>query len=151
MKSNEEIISDLKDLITTLNDGKKGYESAAETTDSTELKSVFQKFASERATDAAELKDHIKVHGGNEDDETDSSVLGSAHRAWIDIKQTFTGNDNKSILDAIETGEKSAIEKYDALIADYQGHGDHLNLLKKQRAGIQSNLQQIESLKIQHA
>lgn len=151
MKSNDEIISDLKSLITTLNDGKKGYESAAETTDSSELKSLFNKFASERATYAAELKDHIKVHGGNEDDETSSSILGSAHRAWIDIKQAFTGNDNKSILEAIETGEKAAIEKYDALIADYQDHADHLNLLKKQREGIQSNMQQIKSLQVQYA
>ena len=150
MESNEQIVADLKGLISILNDGKDGYESAAKTTDSTELKAVFEKFAAQRATYAAELKEHLKVHGGNADTEG-GSLLGAAHRAWIDVKQVFTGNDNKSILDSIETGEKSAIKNYDELIADYQDHADHLNLLKKQRDGIQYNMQQIESLKIQFA
>lgn len=151
MESNKEIISDLKSLVTILNDGKQGYESAAETTDSLELKAVFGKYALERAAYAAELKAHIKQHGGNEDDNDNGGVLGSIHRTWIDVKQALSGNNDKAILDAIITGEKSAIEKYDGYIADYADHADHLSLLKKQRDGIQSDLNQIESLKIQHA
>lgn len=149
MKTNDEIISDLNSLVNILNDGKKGYESAAETTDSLELKAVFEKDALERAAYAAELKAHIKVHGGNEDGNDSGGLLGAVHRGWIDIKQAFTGNDNKSILDAIETGEKTAIEKYDGFIADYTDHADHLALLQKQRNGIQQDLNQIESLKSQ--
>ena len=148
MKTNDEIISDLESLVTILNDGKKGYESAAQTTDSLELKAIFEKDALERAAYAAELKAHIKVHGGNDDNES-GGVLGAVHRGWIDIKQAFTGNDNKSILNAIETGEKAAIEKYDGYIADYTDHADHLALLQKQRNGIQQDLNQIESLKSQ--
>ena len=151
MESNKEIVSDLNSLINILNDGKQGYESAAETTDSLELKAVFGKYALERAAYATELKAHIKQHGGNEDDNDNGGLLGAAHRAWIDIKQAVTGNDNKSILDAIVTGEKAAIEKYDGYIADYTDHADHLPLLKKQRDSIQQALSQIESLKIQNA
>ena len=151
MESNKEIISDLNSLVTILNDGKKGYESAAETTDSLELKAVFGKYALERAAYAAELKAHIKTHGGNEDDNETGGVLGVVHRTWIDIKQAFAGNDNKAILDAIITGEKAAIEKYDGYIADYTDHADHLALLKKQRDSIQQDLTQIESLKVQHS
>ncbi len=151
MKTNDEIISDLNGLVTILNDGKKGYESAAETTDSTELKALFRKFALERAGYATELKAHIKVHGGNEDDNEGGGVLGAVHRTWIDVKQAFAGNDNKAILDSIITGEKGALVKYDADIADYTDHADHLALLKKQRDGIQNDLNQIESLKLQYA
>lgn len=150
MESNKEIISDLNGLVNILNDGKQGYESAAETTDSTELKAVFRKFALERAEYATELKAHIKVHGGNEDGNESGGVLGAVHRTWIDIKQAFAGNDNKAILDSIVTGEKAAIEKYDGYIADYTDHADHLTLLKKQRDGIQNDLNQIESLKLQY-
>lgn len=146
MKTNEEIVSDLESLVTILNDGKKGYESAAETTNSLELKAIFEKDALQRAAYATDLKAHIKVHGGNDDNES-GGVLGAVHRGWIDIKQAFTGNDNKSILNAIETGEKAAIEKYDGYIADYTDHADHLALLTKQRDGIQQDLNQIESLK----
>lgn len=151
MESNKEIISDLNSLVTILNDGKQGYESAAETTDSLELKAVFGKYALERAAYAAELKAHIKQHGGNEDDNDNGGLLGAAHRTWIDIKQAFTGNDNKAILDAIITGEKAAIEKYDGYIADYTDHADHLALLKKQRDSIQGALSQIQSLSVQQA
>ncbi len=150
MESNKEIISDLDSLVTILNDGKKGYESAAETTDSLELKAVFAKYALERAAYATELKAHIKMHGGNEDENETGGVLGAVHRTWIDIKQAFAGNDNKAILDAIVTGEKAAIEKYDGYIADYTDHADHLALLKKQRDGIQSDLKQIQSLEMQY-
>jgi uncharacterized protein (TIGR02284 family) len=151
MKTNEEIVSDLNSLVNILNDGKKGYESAAETTDSLELKAIFEKDALERAAYATELKAHIKVHGGNEDDNETGGLLGAVHRGWIDIKQAFTGNDNSSILEAIETGEKAAIEKYDAFIADYTDHADHLALLQKQRNGIQEDLNQILSLKSQQS
>ena len=133
MKTNDEIISDLKGLVNILNDGKQGYESAAETTDSLELKA------------------HIKVHGGNADDNDNGGVLGAVHRTWIDIKQAFAGNENKAILDSIITGEKAAIEKYDAYIADYTDHADHLTLLKKQRDGIQEDLNGIQSLKLQYS
>lgn len=151
MKTNDEIISDLNSLVNILNDGKKGYDSAAETTDSLELKAIFKKDALERAAYANELKAHIKTHGGNEDDNESGGLLGAVHRGWIDIKQAFTGNDNKAILDAIITGEKAAIEKYDAYIADYTDHADHLALLQKQRNGIQQDLNQIESLKSQQS
>ncbi len=151
MKTNDEIISDLKGLVNILNDGKQGYESAAETTDSLELKAIFRKDALERAAYATELKAHIKVHGGNADDNDNGGVLGAVHRTWIDIKQAFAGNENKAILDSIITGEKAAIEKYDAYIADYTDHADHLTLLKKQRDGIQEDLNGIQSLKLQYS
>ncbi|RYE31036.1 MAG: PA2169 family four-helix-bundle protein [Sphingobacteriaceae bacterium] len=91
MENNKEIISDLNSLITILNDGKQGYESAAETTDSLELKAVFGKYALERAAYATELKAHIKQHGGNEDDNENGGVLGAIHRGWLDVKHAVTG------------------------------------------------------------
>ena len=151
MKTNEEIVSDLNGLVNILNDGKEGYESAAKTTDSLELKAVFAKDALDRVANAAELKAHIKAHGGNEDGNDSGGLLGAVHRGWIDLKQAITGNDNKAILDSIVTGEKAAIEKYDAIIADYADHADHLALLQKQRDGIQEDLNQIESLKLQNS
>ncbi|MVN23039.1 ferritin-like domain-containing protein [Mucilaginibacter arboris] len=150
MKTNDEIISDLKGLVNILNDGKEGYQSSAEATDSVELKAVFEKIALERAAYATELKAHIKVHGGDSDNDS-GGLLGAVHRTWIDIKQAVSGNDNKAILDSIVTGEKAALEKYDADIADYTDHADHLALLKKQRDGIQNDLNQIQALLIQYA
>jgi len=144
MESNKDIISDLKGLINIVNDGKEGYESAAETTASGELKAVFLKYSAQRAGYAAELKAHIKQHGG-ESENQEGGVLGALHRTWIDIKQALTSKEDSAILGAIETGEKAAIEKYDAALEDETLHADHIALLQKQRTGILEALREIET------
>ena len=59
----------------------------------------------------------------------------------------MSSKEDAAILGAIETGEKAAIEKYDALLQDTATHADHLSLLNKQRDGIQNALTEISSLK----
>ncbi|MBB5624087.1 uncharacterized protein (TIGR02284 family) [Pedobacter cryoconitis] len=144
MESNKEIISDLKGLVNIVNDGKEGYESASETTDSIELKGLFLKYAAQRAGYAMELKEHIAQHGGDSENE-DGGILGSLHRTWIDIKQALSSKEDAAILGAIETGEKAAIEKFDKCLEDYASHADHIGLLQKQRTGILEALREIET------
>lgn len=150
MKSNEEIIDDLKGLVKIINDGKEGYESAAETSDNAELKTLFYGFSIERATYAADLKSHISIHGGESENE-EGDILGALHRTWVDVKQAFTTHQSHAILEAITTGEKVAIERYDEVLADYTDHADHYNLLKNQRDGIEAALSRIEMLSRQYA
>lgn len=145
METNKEIISDLKDLLSILNDGKEGYESAGEATESIELQGTFLKYAAQRAGYAEELRAHIATHGENAENES-GGVLGALHRTWIDIKQALSSKEDAAILDAVVTGEKAAIEKYDKYISDYADHADHIELLKKQRAGVLEALKEIESL-----
>lgn len=144
MESNKEIISDLKGLVNIVNDGKEGYESASETTDSIELKGLFLKYSAQRAGYALELKEHIVQHGGDSENE-DGGILGSLHRTWIDIKQALSSKEDTAILSAIETGEKAAIEKFDKCLEDYASHADHIGLLQKQRTGILEALREIET------
>ncbi len=144
MEENKEIISDLKGLVNILNDGKEGYESAAETTESTELKSLFRNFAVQRSEYAQELKAHLAQHGGESENES-GGVLGALHRTWIDIKQALSSKEDKAILGAIETGEKAAIEKFDIALEDPATHADHISLLQKQRTGIREALSEIET------
>ena len=146
MEDNNEIISDLKGLINILNDGKEGYNSASETTEDLELKGLFLNFAVQRGLYADELKAHLAQHGGTSDNE-EGGVLGALHRTWIDIKQAFSSKENSAILGAIETGEKAAIEKFEAAINDPATHADHIVLLQKQLSGIKDSLAQIESYK----
>jgi uncharacterized protein (TIGR02284 family) len=145
MENNKEIISDLKGLVSIVNDGKEGYESAAETTDNIELKAVFLKYVAQRALYETELKAHIAKHGGDSDNE-EGGILGAIHRTWIDIKEALTDKSETAVLGAIVTGEKAALDKYDACISDHQLHEDHLNLLTTQRNGIAEALKEIEVL-----
>lgn len=144
METNNEIINDLKGLVNIVNDGKEGYESAAEATDSIELQGLFLKYSAQRAGYAMELKDHIATHGGDSENES-GGILGALHRTWIDIKQALSSKEDVAILSAIETGEKAAIEKYDQVLEDYQSHADHIELLQRQRTGIREALKEIET------
>ena len=144
MENDKEIISDLNGLVNIINDGKEGYESAAEATDNPELKALFAKYSEQRAVYAQELKSHIATHGGDSTNE-DGGLLGVLHRTWIDIKQSLSSNEDSAILEAVTTGEKAAIEKYDIALKNYEEHADHIDLLQKQRTGIAEALASIES------
>ena len=145
LKSREEVVSNLQVLLSLLNDGKEGYQHAAEITDNMELKTVFLELEGERIVYASELKEHIATHGGEAGNES-GGILGGLHRGWLTVKGLLTSKEDKAVLEAITTGEKAAITKYDEYIADYADHADHLELLKGQRAGIEEALARIEGL-----
>lgn len=147
METNKKAIEDLKGLVNIVNDGKEGYLSASETTDSIELRDLFLRLSSQRVGYANELKHHITLHGGNSDNE-DGGILGVLHRTWIDIKEALSSKEDAAILAAIETGEQAAIEKYDIVLEDYATHADHIGLLQKQRTGILEALKEIETYHI---
>jgi len=112
LQNKSEVISDLKEILELVNDGKEGYHSAAEATDNADLKALFSKISGERIIYASELKDNIELHGANAESEK-GGILGRLHRAWLTIKQSLSSNDDKAILTSITTGEKAIIEAYD--------------------------------------
>lgn len=61
METNKKVIEDLKGLVNIVNDGKEGYLSASDTTESVELRDLFLRLASQRVGYANELKNHVKV------------------------------------------------------------------------------------------
>lgn len=146
LKTKGRVISDLKALLELVNDGKEGYQKAAETTETPELEALFSKLSGERMAYAAELKEHIELHGGTADNES-GGILGGLHRTWLSIKDALSSNENSALIETITTGEKTVIAKYDELIADFADHADHMELLKTQRDGIQAALAEIESEK----
>lgn len=143
----KKVIEDLKGLVNILNDGKEGYLSASEATDSVELRDLFLRLSSQRVGYANELKNHIILHGGTSENE-DGGILGVLHRTWIDIKEALSSKENEAILSAIETGEQAAIAKYDKVLEDDVTHADHIGLLQKQRTGILEALKEIETYHI---
>jgi uncharacterized protein (TIGR02284 family) len=149
MKNNEQIVSDLKEVLEMVNDGKEGYESAFEATDSQELKAVFAKLMGERIVFAAELKEHIATHDGDAENEN-GGILGGIHRTWLTIKHALTIKKDHALLEAIITGEKAALEKYDVYIANYERHADHLKMLSTQRDAIAAAVAEIQGLSFKY-
>lgn len=149
MKNQDEIISDLKGLVSIVNDGKEGYKEAAEKVKSMELKAMFMEFAMERSAYEDDLKAHILQHGGHSTNE-EGGLLGALHRTWIDIKEAISSNEDSAILNAVITGEKAAVAKYDDVLKDYKNHEDHYALLMRQREGIDNTLSKIEELAMEY-
>ena len=111
MSQQKEIISTLNNLIETLKDGQEGFRQSAEGVDDTQLKSTFDTLSLQRSKFAGELQTEV-VQLGDPDPEDSSSVSGSMHRAWINIKSAVTNRDRHAILAEAERGEDSAVSAY---------------------------------------
>ena len=118
MSQKKEIISTLNNLIETLKDGQEGFKQSAEGVDDPQLKTVFYSFSLQRSKFAGELQSEV-VSLGDPDPEDSSSVTGSMHRAWINVKSAVTNRDRHAILAEAERGEDAAVSAYkDAMEKD---------------------------------
>jgi uncharacterized protein (TIGR02284 family) len=109
--NNDKVISTLNDLIEACRDGQAGFKEAAEYAESPELKTFFRQESLERAQFVGDLQQQVQSLGGNPDNS--GSTAGAVHRAWMTIKGTLTGKDDKSILNEVERGEDSAVEAFE--------------------------------------
>ena len=118
MSQKKEIISTLSGLIETLKDGQEGFKQSAEGVDDPQLKTVFDTFSLQRSKFAGELQSEV-TNLGDPDPEDSSSVTGSMHRAWINVKSVVTNRDSHAILAEAERGEDAAVSAYkDAMEKD---------------------------------
>jgi uncharacterized protein (TIGR02284 family) len=113
--TNDETISILNDLTETSKDGEYGFYTCAEHVKDMELKKVFTAAAERCAEGAKELQEQVRLLGG--DPEKHSSVAGSLHRAWVDIKATIMGRDEPAVLEECERGEDAAKKAYEEALA----------------------------------
>lgn len=115
-RSNDEVISTLNNLIETCKDGEEGFRTAAGGVKISELKTLFNSYAQQRAQFAAELQAEVRRLGG--DPEQNSSVAATLHRGWINIKAAVTGENESAIISECERGEDSAVRSYEDAIRD---------------------------------
>jgi uncharacterized protein (TIGR02284 family) len=101
----------LNELIQTLKDGENGYATALTDVEDADLKGVFKQYAAERDGFLTALED--QAHQLNIPVVERSSVTGTAHRAWINIKAVLTSKDRKAILNECERGEDSAVSTFE--------------------------------------
>lgn len=147
MKNQTEIIAELKELVNILSDGKIGYKDAIDHVNSKDLKMQFLEFSIERHEMANALKNIISSLGV-ESSNQDGGVLGAIHRVWMEVKEVFSSNEEEAILNAIETGENAAIEKYQNALKDLDVKLSVYQVLDNQLTTIKSDLETIKALKV---
>lgn len=142
--TNNKITSTLNHLISIANDGKYGYENAAEDVKDITLKQMFQQYSSERASYAEDLKREVASMG--DDPDKSGGPLGALHRTWMDIKAAVTSGDREAILKTCVTGEEAAVKAYNDALDDENITGNIRQLLTEQRSGVEAALNSIRSM-----
>jgi len=139
---NDKAISCLNNLIETNRDGQNGFKEAAENVKNSELKSFFNQASLDRARFVGELQQEVRRLGG--DPENTGSTGAAIHRVWIDIKGTFTGKNDESILSECERGEDSAVEAYKDALKDQNLPNDLRALVEKQFGSVKQSHDQVK-------
>ena len=110
MDNSRETISVLNELIQTSKDGEAGFKSCAEDINRPELKTLLSERSRRCGRAAADLQQIVRRLGG--DPEDSSSLSGTMHRRWVDLKSAVTGQDDEAVLSECERGEDVAKEQY---------------------------------------
>ena len=135
----------LNELVETLKDGQKGYAAAMTDVEDTNLKETFKKYAVQRAGFITEIEDQMFKLDLKPEDE--SSVTGTIHRAWIDMKSALTSKDNKAVLNECERGEDYAVKAYQTALKAQDLPGTLKSVIEKQYHGVQEAHSNIKSLR----
>ncbi|MDB5806376.1 MAG: hypothetical protein JWN73_3698 [Betaproteobacteria bacterium] len=105
-----ENIDILNDLIRTCNDGRKGFDAAAEDVKRPDLRELLQAGARRCGEAATELTAMVRAIGGQAAE--GGSAAGALHRGWLEVKAGVTGHSDLAILEECERGEDSAKKSY---------------------------------------
>lgn len=106
----DDVTSVLNDLIETCKDGENGFRHAAEKAKETSLKSLFSKYAAQRARYTAELQQLVSASG--EKPSESGHAVATLHRGWISLKEALAKDEDKALVDEAEAGEDAAMKAY---------------------------------------
>ena len=131
---NDEIVDVLNDLIRINRDRIAGYEKAVENLEEGDavLRTLFYQLSDESQKIKEELVSEVKSLGGEPAE--DSTMSGKIYRAWMEVKDAFTGDDAKSSLEACEYGEDAAQKAYAEAIEDSREFPENIqHLIRDQK------------------
>ncbi|UYZ63866.1 ferritin-like domain-containing protein [Hymenobacter weizhouensis] len=135
----------LHELLQTLKDGEQGYATALTDVEDQDLKEVFKQYAVQRDGYLTELED--QMHQLNIKAEEDSSITGTLHRAFINIKAALTSKSRESILNECERGEDYAVKAYEAALKAENLPGQLKTIIGKQYQGVKEAHDRIRGLR----
>ncbi|WP_129717453.1 PA2169 family four-helix-bundle protein [Pedobacter sp. SYP-B3415] len=141
----------LNDLIEINNDRADGFRRAADDLkdENIDLKATFEKLSTQSRDNVTELAALVGRTG--EEPEKGNTILGTLHRAWIDIKASFGGDDRHSILAECERGEDAIKKSYRDALQEQDLGEDVRSVLLSQQTGINASHDAIKALRDAHA
>jgi uncharacterized protein (TIGR02284 family) len=151
MTTNKDVIEVLNDLIRINNDRTAGYMRAAEDTKNVDvdLRTIFERMADESRQNAIELTAQVGRLGG--EPATGTTTSGKIYRAWMNVKDMFTGKDRHALLASCEYGEDAAQRAYeDALASDAPLPTEVRQLITSQKASLRNSHDMVKKYRDMH-
>jgi len=141
--TNAQTIRTLNELITVSRDGEKGFAICAQYVRDERLKCLFSDRARACLQAVEELLAVVRELGG--DPAKDDGAFGAMHRRWVDVRATFSTDNDATIVAECERGEDYALETYRNAL------DDHLpdfvrRIVLQQFEGVMNNHDQIRIL-----
>ncbi len=137
----------LNELVETLKDGQKGYADAMTDVEDSSLKDTFKHLAVQRAGYITEIEDQMFKLDLHPKTDEGSSITGTVHRAWIDLKSALTSKDNHAVLAECERGEDYAKKAYATALKAQDLPSALKSVLEKQSQGINEAHDKIKLLR----
>ena len=106
----------LNGLIETLIDSIDGYRTAAGQARSPSFRTAFEERAREREPIVDLLRERVRLLGGTP--EEGGSLLASAHRAFLALRDIAGGGDDVSVIAEVDHGESYLKGRFDAALND---------------------------------
>lgn len=116
MDTTEKTIDIINDLIKINNERVAGLETASASLENDDLglRKIFDKLAGESRVNVAELSCKTQQYNGKP--EGGANIYRTLHRAWLDVKSSFTGNDLETILNKCDRAEDAIEEAYNSAL-----------------------------------
>jgi uncharacterized protein (TIGR02284 family) len=147
METIEKSVEVLNDLIEINNDRAAGFEKAAKELDSNDadLQTIFENSARESRQNVNELATAVNQFG--REAEQGTSGTGALHRAWMDVRATFSGHDRKSILAECERGEDAIKDVYRDALAENDLPPEISSIIWRQQQVVNTSHDMIKNLR----
>ena len=141
----------LNDLIRINNDRVEGYSKAIAQADDQDLQSLFSQFVQQSRQFANELRGLVNSRYGSEDNDKrvtdETTASGKIYRAWMDVKDKFSGGTRKSVLASCEFGEDAAQRAYNSALEDDDLSPDVRSVVERQKSELLNAHNQVKAMR----
>ena len=141
----------LNDLIRINNDRIEGYSKAMAQAEDQDLQSLFSQFVQQSRQFANELRGLVNSRYGSEDNDKrvtdETTASGKIYRAWMDVKDKFTGGTRKSVLASCEFGEDAAQRAYKSALEDDELSPDVRSVVGRQKSELHEAHDRVKAMR----
>lgn len=145
MADTDHDISTLNSLIATTLDSVDGYTEAAKDAENGGYGQLFIARATERRAVVSDLQAEVSRLGGTPED--DGTILAGAHRAFLNLKASVTGQDDAAIVNEVERGEDHIKAKFEEALKDDKLSPETRTVVESAFQSVKSGHDQMRDLK----